>query len=77
MEVVPRAWSHIFLALIGEQPPTGNLPERWLTKWQPYATCALPTNWSDDKENYIEIPRRKEISEINMKQAQKVLSWFE
>ncbi|MCE7783280.1 acetoin utilization protein AcuC [Staphylococcus xylosus] len=76
-KVVPRAWSHVFLALIGEQPPTGSLPERWLTKWQPYATCTLPTNWSDDKENYIEIPRRKEISEINMKQAQKVLSWFE
>ncbi|RIM13975.1 acetoin utilization protein AcuC, partial [Staphylococcus cohnii] len=27
-KVVPRAWSHVFLALIGEKPQTGRLPDK-------------------------------------------------
>ncbi|WP_436859771.1 acetoin utilization protein AcuC [Staphylococcus caeli] len=75
-KVVPRAWTHVFLALIGETPPTGKLPESWLSKWQPYAPCQLPQYWKDDKQDYTNIPRRSTISDTNMKHAQQVLSWF-
>lgn len=76
-EVVPRAWSHVFLALINEPPQDGNLPERWLNKWQSYATCPLPTIWKDELTNYQMIPRKDEISQTNRKHALQVKSWFE
>ncbi|PTE80453.1 acetoin utilization protein AcuC [Staphylococcus cohnii] len=75
-KVVPRAWTHVFLALIGEQQQQGELPEKWVAKWTPYATCELPKTWKDQKLDYQLIPRRKEITEINMKHATQVLSWF-
>jgi len=75
-KVVPRAWSHVFLALIGEKPQTGPLPDKWLSKWQQYAPCALPQTWTDEKIDYQEIPRKKEITETNLKYANQVLSWF-
>ena len=75
-KVVPRAWSHVFLALIEAPPPQGQLPSQWLEKWQPYATCTLPKHWQDDKENYIDIPREEEITATNLKHAQQVISWF-
>ncbi|NWK85477.1 acetoin utilization protein AcuC [Staphylococcus sp. GSSP0090] len=75
-KVVPRAWTHVFLALIDKAPPQGALPSQWLDKWQPYATCKLPKYWHDDKENYINIPREKEITATNLKHAQQVMSWF-
>lgn len=76
-KVVPRAWTHVFLALIDERPPQGVLPSQWLEKWQPYATCPLPMNWEDDKENYFDIPRQQDITDSNLKHARQVLSWFE
>lgn len=75
-KVVPRAWTHVFLALIGEDQQNGQLPEKWLSKWSPYATCDLPNTWEDEKLDYQIIPRRQEISAINMKHATQVLSWF-
>ncbi|KRG10440.1 acetoin utilization protein AcuC [Staphylococcus sp. NAM3COL9] len=75
-KVVPRAWSHVFLALIGEKPQTGRLPNKWLTKWQHYAPCELPQTWIDEKTDYQIIPRQKEITETNSKYAKQVLSWF-
>ncbi|MBN6202766.1 acetoin utilization protein AcuC [Staphylococcus saprophyticus] len=75
-KVVPRAWSHVFLALIEAPPPQGQLPSQWLEKWQPYATCTLPKHWQDDKENYTDIPREEEITATNLKHAQQVISWF-
>ena len=39
----------MFLALIGEQQQQGELPEKWIAKWTPYATCELPTTWKDQK----------------------------
>lgn len=75
-EVVPRAWSHVFLALIGETKLKGQLPEKWINKWQQYAPNPLPQTWTDDRKAYQAIPRRSEISEINMKRAMQVRSWF-
>ncbi|MCD8870059.1 acetoin utilization protein AcuC [Staphylococcus gallinarum] len=75
-KVVPRAWTHVFLALLGESPLTGNLPEAWIKKWQHYAPITLPNTWQDECEDFQAIPRKDEISEINMKRAQQVRSWF-
>lgn len=76
-KVVPLAWSHVFLALIGEPKQQGPLPQKWLTKWQQYAPCSLPKTWSDECTDYPYIPRTKEISAQNTKHAKQVASWFE
>ncbi|HJF67265.1 MAG TPA: acetoin utilization protein AcuC [Staphylococcus kloosii] len=75
-EVVPRAWSHVFLALIGESKPQGQLPQKWLNKWQQYAPCELSTTWKDELKDYPYIPRTAEISASNLKVANLVKSWF-
>lgn len=75
-DVVPRAWSHVFMALLGLTPPEGRLPQTWLDKWQLYAPTKLPTEWKENSEGYQPIPRREEITEINRKNAQQVCSWF-
>ena len=36
----------------------------------------LPNTWQDECEDFQVIPRKDEISEINMKHAQQVRSWF-
>lgn len=76
-KVVPLAWAHVFLALIGEPKQQGRLPQKWLAKWQQYAPCPLPTTWSDEYTDYPYIPRTNEISELNTKHATQVASWFE
>ena len=55
-KVVPRAWTHVFLALLGESPLTGNLPEAWIKKWQHYAPITLPNTWQDECEDFQVIP---------------------
>mgnify|MGYP001942134401 CR=1 FL=1 len=75
-EVVPRAWSHVFLALLGETKQQGHLPQKWLDKWQHYAPCKLSTTWKDELEDYPYIPRTAEISASNLKVANLVKSWF-
>lgn len=75
--VVPRAWSHIYCALKGIPPQKGNLPEAWINKWSNYTSTSLPKTWADELFQYVEIPRRKEISEINHQHATQIMSWFE
>ncbi|UDI78016.1 acetoin utilization protein AcuC [Staphylococcus taiwanensis] len=75
-QVVPRAWSHIFLALINEALPNGALPEKWLHKWSTYSPVKLPKHWTEDYRDYETIPRTKEISDKNNERAQLIVSWY-
>lgn len=75
--VVPRAWSHVFLSLIGEPIQRGYLPLNWINKWKLYSTVKLPKRWEDRLNDYAYIPRTKEISDKNLRIAKQVASWYE
>lgn len=75
--VVPRAWSHVFLSLIGEPIQQGYLPLNWINKWKLYSTVKLPKRWEDRLNDYAYIPRTKEISDKNLRIAKQVASWYE
>lgn len=75
--VVPRAWSHVFLSLIGEPIQQGYLPLKWINKWKLYSSVQLPKRWEDRLNDYTYIPRTKEISEKNQRIAKQVASWYE
>ncbi|MFW3591013.1 acetoin utilization protein AcuC [Staphylococcus caprae] len=74
--VVPRAWSHVFLSLIGEPIQQGYLPLSWINKWKLYSPVQLPKRWEDRLNDYTYIPRIKEISEKNARIAKQVSSWY-
>ncbi|MFD1927090.1 acetoin utilization protein AcuC [Sporosarcina siberiensis] len=63
--VVPRAWAHIWLAMKGQEAPSGLLPEEWLTKWQEQSPVPLIQTWEDPSPLYEPIPRKAEITEKN------------
>lgn len=63
--VVPRAWSHIWLAMKDSPVPTGPLPKKWLTKWQKESPVALIPTWEDPNPLYEPIPRKVEIMDKN------------
>ncbi len=75
--VVPRAWSHVWFALNDLATPEGSLPDSWLQKYQPHAPLPLPSTWIDEKEDYTDIPRRKEITEKNNNTKLRILDWFD
>ena len=75
--VVPRAWSHVFLSLIGEPIQRGYLPLNWINKWKLYSTVKLPKRWEDRLNDYAYIPITKEISDKNLRIAKQVASWYE
>lgn len=75
-QVVPRAWSHIFLALLNEPIRSGPLPEKWLTKWSTYSPVKLAKQWTEDYRDYQPVLRTKEISEKNLERAQRILDWY-
>ncbi len=75
-EVVPRAWSHVFLALIDEPIQHGPLSKEWIRKWQHYAPHPLPTVWEDGKHGFPYLPRAEAITETNLRHANQVISWF-
>lgn len=75
--VVPRAWSHVFLSLIGEPIQRGYLLLNWINKWKLYSTVKLPKRWEDRLNDYAYIPRTKEISDKNLRIAKQVASWYE
>lgn len=74
--VVPRAWSHVWFALNNLETPKGNIPQTWLDKYQSSAPFPLPKTWVDEKENYMEIPRKIEITEKNNNTKLRILDWF-
>ncbi|MGI8316765.1 acetoin utilization protein AcuC [Halobacillus mangrovi] len=71
--VVPRAWAQIWKVMCDDIPFEGNLPEKWLEKWQKESPVPLPEYWHDPDGSYKPIPRRKEIEEKNAKILEKSL----
>ena len=75
-QVVPRAWSHIFLALINKPIQEGPLPEQWIKKWRAYSPVNLPKHWTEDYRDYQTIPRTYEISQKNNERASRIVHWY-
>ncbi|HEY4551586.1 MAG TPA: acetoin utilization protein AcuC [Bacillaceae bacterium] len=71
--VVPRAWAHIWLEMIGQNTVTGTLPEAWINRWQPAAPVQLATKWEDPPDMYPAIPRKREITEKNRQTVDRAL----
>ncbi len=71
--VVPRAWAQIWSVMTEGEPLTGNLPEKWLEKWQEESPVSLPSTWNDPADAYKPIPRKAEITEKNNKLLEKAL----
>ncbi|WP_281975870.1 acetoin utilization protein AcuC [Halobacillus litoralis] len=71
--VVPRAWSQIWKVMVDQTPFEGDLPEKWVNKWQKKAPVSLVTSWEDPPDACQPIPRRKEITEKNEKLLEKAL----
>ncbi|MCR8656081.1 acetoin utilization protein AcuC [Paenibacillus endoradicis] len=74
--VVPRAWSHVWLAMSDHElveqfkkPELLPLPDKWRNYWSSYATDELPLYWQDEPHMIIPMPRRTEISERNRQVA--------
>ncbi|RLL47813.1 acetoin utilization protein AcuC [Oceanobacillus piezotolerans] len=63
--VVPRAWSQIWNVMRHDHIETGELPTKWIEKWQPHSPFTLPKYWHDEEEKLPTIPRKKEIEEKN------------
>lgn len=63
--VVPRAWSHLWLEMSGQNHPHGALPPKWLERWQKEAPVTLIPTWEDPDPLYKPIPRKQEITEKN------------
>lgn len=71
--VVPRAWSMIWLEMIGETDFTNELPREWIENWQSRTTTKLPEHWFDKPDIYPPIPRKAEITEKNAQTVEKAL----
>ncbi|AOV07203.1 acetoin utilization protein AcuC [Sporosarcina ureilytica] len=71
--VVPRAWAHLWIAMNGQEPPTGPLPQKWLDRWQNEAPITLIPTWEDPNPLYKPIPRKKEIEEKNAHMLEQAL----
>ncbi len=64
--VVPRAWALIWMEMNDRaNEATGNLPDEWINKWQKISPLKISDKWEDDDNLYENIPRKKEIIEIN------------
>lgn len=71
--VVPRAWSQLWKVMLDQTPFEGELPTRWLKKWQTHSPVSLPTHWHDADNSYDPIPRKSEITEKNENVMEKAL----
>ncbi|WP_413379023.1 acetoin utilization protein AcuC [Alkalihalobacillus sp. 1P02AB] len=73
-DVVPRAWSSIWLEM-SEQTHVfqQSIPTSWIDKWEKDAPCPLPRTWLDDPNKFPSIPRRAEITEKNQKTLEHAL----
>ncbi|MGD9678776.1 MAG: acetoin utilization protein AcuC [Vulcanibacillus sp.] len=73
--VVPRTWSMLWLEMNDRaNEATGKLPEDWIENWKDKSPLLLPRKWEDDKNLIEEIPRKKEIMEINKLVMNRALS---
>ena len=71
-QVVPRAWSLLWLTmidhpLIKELHKTRDLPlpPKWIEQWSTASPDKLPTTWLDPVEDWSPMPRRKAIESHN------------
>ncbi|WP_438446713.1 acetoin utilization protein AcuC [Gorillibacterium sp. sgz5001074] len=81
--VVPRAWSLLWLEMIGHplpdllrQDPGFRLPEEWLRRWQPHSREPLPPTWLDPAGSWEPMPRRTEITEKNRRSLELALQYL-
>ncbi|MCY8035258.1 acetoin utilization protein AcuC [Bacillus sonorensis] len=70
--VVPRAWGRIWLEMKGIKAE-GQMPEKWLKRWEKQASVPLPAAWGDPDGLYAPIPRKAEITEKNAQTVAKTL----
>jgi acetoin utilization protein AcuC len=71
--VVPRAWSLIWLEMMGVLFNNNSLPQEWINKWQSKSPVQLPDKWGDPEDLYPPIPRKPEITEKNANTLSKAL----
>lgn len=71
--VVPRAWARIWLEMTELSNISGDLPEEWISTWQPFSPVTLPKTWKDPENMYQAIPRKQEITEKNQQMLEKML----
>ncbi|MBM7701187.1 acetoin utilization protein AcuC [Metabacillus iocasae] len=71
--VVPRAWSFIWLEMIGQQDIKGPLPHSWIDTWSKIAPLPICKEWDDHDGLYEPIPRKAEITEKNTQTLNKAL----
>jgi len=76
-QVVPRMWAQIWLAMLGEKPPSGSLPEAFINKYRPKCKVEFPVDWQDDLRDFEEIPRRADITEKNDNMLQRILMYLD
>lgn len=70
-------WAQIWLAMNGEKPPRGALPDTFLEKYQSKSKVDFPTIWEDDLSDFQEIPRKNDITEKNEGMLQRILMYLD
>ncbi|MFD1851064.1 acetoin utilization protein AcuC [Oceanobacillus bengalensis] len=73
--VVPRAWAQIWNVMKHNNVLSGELPIKWVNKWQGQSPVSLPKNWYDQKESLPDIPRKAEIEEKNKKVLENAMKY--
>ena len=68
-QAVPRAWTLVWAALSGQSVPD-EIPEAWLSRWQPESPVPLPTRLRDTPDAYAPAPRRAEIEAANRRSVE-------
>src|SRR5699024_700516 len=63
--LVTRAWSLIWLEMIGKNYQTGALASNWVNRCKGLANIPLCEHWEDPVDLYTQIPRRQEIEAKN------------
>lgn len=76
-QVVPRMWSQIWLAMKDIDAPAGRLPETFIEKYQKKCKVDFPVNWEDTLNDFMEIPRREEITEKNKSTLERIMMYLD
>ncbi len=76
-QVVPRMWAQIWLAMLGEKPPEGRLPDAFIDKYMSKCKVDFPVEWQDDLSDFEEIPRRMDITEKNENMLRRILMYLD
>ncbi len=72
VRVVPRVWALVWAEMVGRPAPE-RLPDRWVERWEPFATAApMPRTFIDDPTIVADIPRRAAIEGENAETVTRV-----